>query len=37
GPYTAVIPEVTGMAYITGQHEFFIDPDDPFAEGFFLR
>lgn len=37
GPYPAVIPEVEGQAYITGQHEFFIDPEDPFAEGFFLR
>ncbi|MEL6863913.1 MAG: proline racemase family protein [Bacteroidota bacterium] len=37
GPYSAVIPEVSGHAYITGQHEFLINPDDPFKEGFFLR
>lgn len=37
GPYQAVIPRVEGTAYITGQHEFLIDPDDPFAKGFFLR
>ncbi|MEM1322610.1 MAG: proline racemase family protein [Bacteroidota bacterium] len=37
GLYEAVIPQVEGRAYITGQHEFFIDPDDPFAAGFFLR
>ena len=37
GPYTAVIPEVEGAAYITGQHEFLIDPKDPFGKGFFLR
>lgn len=33
----AVIPEVTGSAWITGRHEFWIDPRDPFREGFLLR
>lgn len=37
GPYEAVIPQVEGNAYVTGQHEFLIDPDDPFKDGFFLR
>ena len=37
GSFDAVIPEVHGKAFITGQHEFLIDPDDPFKEGFFLR
>lgn len=37
GPYEAVIPKVEGNAYITGQHEFVVDPQDPFKEGFFLR
>ena len=37
GPYKAVIPRVEGTAYITGQHTFLIDPEDPFREGFFLR
>ncbi len=37
GPHAAVIPEVEGTAHITGRHEFFIDPDDPFREGFMLR
>lgn len=37
GPYAAVIPEVEGSAYITGRHEFLIDPDDPFRHGFILR
>ncbi|MFX0090855.1 MAG: proline racemase family protein [Candidatus Hodarchaeota archaeon] len=36
GKYTAVIPEVEGSAYITGRHEFFIDPDDPLKKGFIL-
>jgi trans-L-3-hydroxyproline dehydratase len=37
GPYPAIIPEVEGTAYITGRHEFLIDPDDPLQEGFLLR
>jgi len=37
GPYPAVIPEVIGKAFITGRHEFFIDPKDPLRRGFFLR
>lgn len=37
GPFKAVIPEVEGNAFITGQHTFLIDPDDPFKKGFILR
>lgn len=37
GPYSAIIPEVEGTAYITGRHEFLIDPDDPLQTGFILR
>lgn len=37
GPYEAVIPSVTGTAYITGEHTFLIDPNDSLREGFFLR
>ena len=37
GDYDAVIPEVEGSAYITGKHQFLFDPDDPLANGFFLR
>jgi len=37
GGLPAVIPEVSGTAYITGQHTFVIDPDDPLAGGFVLR
>lgn len=37
GPYNAVIPEIEGSAYITGRHEFLIDPDDPLRNGFILR
>ena len=37
GSYDAVIPEVTGNAFITGRNEFWIDPDDPLKNGFILR
>ncbi len=33
----AVIPEVEGRAYLTGRHEFVIDPDDPLGSGFLLK
>jgi proline racemase len=35
--FPAIIPEVSGTAYITGQHTFVIDPDDPLSGGFLLR
>ena len=35
--YNAVIPEVEGEAYLTGKHEFFLDPNDPIKHGFILR
>ncbi len=37
GPYDAVIPEVSGMAYITGKNELLIDPEDSLKNGFVLR
>ncbi|RLC24334.1 MAG: proline racemase [Deltaproteobacteria bacterium] len=37
GNQNAVIPKVTGSAYITGMHEFLINPDDPLNQGFILR
>ncbi len=37
GPYAAIIPEVEGRAFITGRHEFLIDPNDPLKDGFILR
>jgi trans-L-3-hydroxyproline dehydratase len=36
GPYRAVVPEVSGRAFLTGRHEFLLDPDDPLAAGFLL-
>jgi trans-L-3-hydroxyproline dehydratase len=37
GPYAAVIPRVSGMAYMTGRNEWLIDPADPLRQGFILR
>jgi proline racemase len=36
GDTVAVVAEVRGSAYITGIHEFIIDPKDPFQEGFLI-
>lgn len=36
GDYRAVIPEVTGRAYVTGFHFFVVDPEDPLKNGFLL-
>lgn len=33
----AILPQVTGMAYRTGEHRFIVDPDDPLVPGFLLR
>jgi len=37
GGLEAIIPNVAGTAFITGQHEFIIDPQDPMKDGFILR
>jgi proline racemase len=37
GPYDAVVPEVSGTAFITGRNECYFDPDDPFNRGFIFR
>jgi trans-L-3-hydroxyproline dehydratase len=37
GRTPAIIPEVTGDAFITGHHEFVIDPADPLRHGFLVR
>lgn len=34
GGITYVTPRVTGRAYITGRHEFMLDPDDPLPNGY---
>ncbi|MGW2095849.1 proline racemase family protein [Promicromonospora sukumoe] len=37
GDLPAVIPQVTGMAYRTGEHRFVVDPADTLVPGFVLR
>ena len=37
GNYDAVIPEVSGNAYITGKNTFWINPEDPLKNGFILK
>jgi proline racemase len=34
GPYPAVIPTITGQAWIYGLSTYLVDPSDPFQEGF---
>ena len=36
GEFKAIVPKVTGRAYLTGFHQYVLDPDDPFQEGFSL-
>ncbi len=36
GPYEAVVPEVSGSAFITGRHEFIVDPRDGLGRGFLV-
>ena len=36
GGLAAVVPEITGRAWITGMGQYVLDPDDPFPEGFSL-
>jgi len=34
GPYAAVVPTLSGTAWITGFAQYVLDPEDPFPEGF---
>ncbi|MBS1977474.1 MAG: proline racemase family protein [Bacteroidetes bacterium] len=34
GPYRAVVPTISGSAWITGFAQYVVDPEDPFPEGF---
>jgi proline racemase len=36
GPYDAVVPTITGRAWITGTAQYVLDPDDPFPAGFLV-
>jgi proline racemase len=37
GPYRAVVPTLSGQAWITGFSSYVVDPTDPFPEGFTVR
>ena len=34
GPYTAVVPTLSGQGWITGMANYVLDPTDPFPQGF---
>jgi len=34
GPYPAVVPTISGQAWITGIAQYVVDPSDPFPRGF---
>jgi trans-L-3-hydroxyproline dehydratase len=34
GDYPAIVPEIEGSAWITGEHTFIVDDDDPLKNGF---
>jgi proline racemase len=36
GPHAAVVPQLTGSAWITGRTEYVVDAEDPFPEGFIV-
>lgn len=36
GGVTAVVPTITGRAWVTGTAQYFLDPTDPFPAGFLL-
>ena len=36
GPFPAVIPTITGRAWVTGTAQYHLDPSDPFPEGFLI-
>lgn len=33
GQFEAIVPEITGTAYLTGEHVFFVDEADPLGDG----
>ena len=34
GEYEAIVPEIEGSAWITGEHTFVVDDEDPLRNGF---
>ena len=37
GAFPAVVTEIAGSGYLTGLHQFIVDPDDPTRQGFLVR
>jgi proline racemase len=37
GDIGGIVPEITGRAYMTGFHQWVLDPEDPFPGGFLLQ
>lgn len=37
GDRPAILPEITGRAWVTGTHQHMLDPDDPWPEGYRLN
>jgi proline racemase len=36
GEHRAIVPAIRGSAFITGIAELYVDPDDPYPEGYLL-
>ena len=36
GSLNSITPEITGRAWITGKHEYMLDPTDPWPTGYRL-
>jgi len=34
GPYKAVVPQLSGQAWVTGFAQYVVDPEDPFPDGY---
>ncbi|RYG73209.1 proline racemase [Lentibacillus lipolyticus] len=37
GHHEAIVPEISGSAWITGFHQFILDHTDPFEQGFLIK
>ncbi len=37
GDHPAVVTEIAGRGFVTGFHQFVVDPEDPIREGFLVR
>ena len=36
GEHEGILPAVRGSAWITGLHQYLVDPSDPFPEGYLV-